>query len=230
MKRSLSSIIFKSADIRQPVTEENVAPANALSSDALSSDDGYTSGETSSSKRRKEGAYSPDFSSDRSSPFASTGPNSPNIFNTFRDSYTYIRPSIDQWKVLIDDAIKSSQVSQAAEEERVVATDKFSNVKDQIATEIQKMNIGTLDASQSSLINDIKSVFASELPSAKEQLQVINTILSHYCAAHSRCVGRLMKNNGSNNLNLTACHSENLGQGVPDIDRLCEDIDVSLTF
>ncbi len=225
MKRSLSCIFFKSADTKQPVTEENTAPANASASD-----DGYTSGETSWSKRRKEGADSTDILSDRSSPCASTGPNSPNIFDTFRDSYMDIRPSINQWKVLIDDAIKSSQVSQAAEEERGGATDKFSNVKDQIATEIQKMNIETLDASQSSLINDIKSVFASELPSAKEQLQVINTILSHYCAAHSRCVGGLMKNNGSNNLNLTACHSENLGQGVPDIDRLCEDIDVSLTF
>ena len=224
MKRSLSNRFFEPADIKQPVTEENTAPANASSSD-----DGYTSGETSSSKRRKEGADSTDFSSDRSSPYASTGPNSPNIFDTSRDSYTDIRPSIDQWKVLIDDAIKSSQVSQAAVEERGGATDKFSNVRDQIATEIQKMNIETLDASQSKLIDDVKSVFASELPSAKEQLKAINTILSHYCA-HSLRAGGLMKNNGSNNLNLTDCDSKNLAQSVPDIDRLCEFIDVSLTF
>ncbi len=224
MKRSLSCIFFKSSDIKQRVTEENTAPANASSSD-----DGYTSGETSSSKRRKEGADSTDFSSDRSSPYASTGPNSPNIFDTSRDSYTNIGSSIDQWKVLIDDAIKSSQVSQAAVEERGGATDKFSNVRDQIATEIQKMNIETLNASQSKLIDDVKSVFASELPSAKEQLKAINTILSHYCA-HSLRDGGLMKNNGSNNLNLTDCDSKNLAQSVPDIDRLCEFIDVSLTF
>ena len=224
MKRSLSSRFFEPAGIKQPVTKENTAPANASSSD-----DGYTSGETSWSKRRKEGADSTDFSSDRSSPCASTGPNSPNIFDTSRDSYTNISPSIAQWKVLIDDAIKSSQVSQAAEEERGGATDKFSNVKDQIATEIQKMNIETLNASQSSLINDVKSVMAPELPSAKEQLKAINTILSHYCD-HSGCVGGLMKNNRSEDLYSTDYKSQNLGQGVPDIDRLCEDIDVSLTF
>ena len=224
MKRSLSNRFFEPADIKQPVTKENTAPANASSSD-----DGYTSGETSSSKRRKEGADPTDSWSDCSSSRASTGPNSPNIFNTSRDSFTDIRLSIDQWKVLIDDAIKSSQVSQAAEEERGGATDKFSNVRDQIATEIQKMNIKILDASQSSLINDVKSVMASEIPSAKEQLKAINTILSHYCA-HSLCAGGLMKNNGSNNLNLTDCDSKNSAQSVPDIDRLCEFIDVSLTF